>query len=472
MNKSKYQIAPEFVHADCVTPALLNSIRAASRARGQKQRYIVGGSYSVLFLLTFLLIYGPRLFGSTVLDVISIVSILAFAYYLLGSRARIKWVRGSTIPIGVFVGLCWYSLVIILFSDHQEFFYPLKFIRAIINYLGVYVVCFWYTRRYGSDAIYVILEHIYWATVIHAAIMVLQYINSDIARFIYTLSGYPRWKSYRVTGLTISYNVLTLVQGFGFLVGIVMQGRLGNREARSLFLFPLSMVILLLSMFLAGRTALYIMLFFAMIALLVGWRKHLLNRRFMRIAVTSCVLLLGLSQLIGDSVMDKFNTLTLPLLMSPIKLYLESGTTEGMYTKRTLGVILNDMYFLPEDPATLWFGSSISGRDSVYINSDVGYILMIFGIGVVGTAAVVAFYIYMLAVGIKWWKYDRRIGFLMIVFTAGVLVLNFKEQTLLTRHAFTLSMLMLCSWHLTKSGPEWHSVKTVNRTMVAIRSHR
>ncbi len=413
----------------------------------------------VLLALTFLLIYGPRLFGSEVLDVILIVSILAFVHYLLRSRGRVKWVRGSAIPIGVLVGLCWYSLVVMLFSDHQEFFYPLKFARATINYLGVYTVCAWYRRQYGADAIYVILEHVYWATFIHGFIMILQYIDSDMAHFIYTLSGYHRWKSYRVTGLTISYNTLTLVQGFGLLVGIVMQDHFRGRAIRSLF--PMSMVVLLLSMLLAGRTAMYLMLAFAAIALLIGWRKILLNRRFIRIAVTSCALLLVLRQVVSDSVIYRFNTLTLQPLISPIESFLRDKTMAGTYAARSLDIIRNEMYFLPEDQATLWFGSSVSGRGSVYISSDVGYVLMVFGIGIVGTAAVVAFYIYMLVVGVKWRRYDPWISFLMVAFTASVLVLNLKEQTLLTRHAFTISMLMLCSWYLKRSNAQQDSANRV-----------
>lgn len=431
-------------------PTTLASAGSATRSgRVYRRGRVSRRSSTVLFILTFLLIYGPRLYGSFLLDVISLASIGLVAYSLLRSRFRVERVRGGFLPIAVFYCLFSYSLLVAAISRDHELFYPLKFARTTVNYLAVYILCSWYRRKYGPTFIYFILEHVFWAIAVHAAIMVLQYVNSDIARVLYSLSGFQRSKPYRVTGLTITYNTLSIVQGFGLLLAITLQHRFRKGWKRRLFL--LASTLILISLFLAGRTAAYVMFFFAAVALLVGWRRHLMNRRAILTAAGVCVLVLGLSRLVDDPVGDRFATLTLPLLLDPIQSYLESGTTAGTYGGETARKVFREMYFLPEDGMVLLFGSSISGRGDVYVASDAGYVQLVFGIGIVGTALVVAFYVYLLAVGIRWRKYDPWIAFLSVSLTSAVLVVNLKEQVLLTRHAFTLSALLLCSWYFIRS---------------------
>jgi hypothetical protein len=94
------------------------------------------------------------------------------------------------------------------------------------------------------------------------------------------------------------------------------------------------------------------------------------------------------------------------------------------------------------------FGQGITGRGDVYVPSDVGYVLSLYGIGLIGTGLVVGFYLYVLSVSWKLRRYDRQIALLSALFCLAVLVQNAKENSLLTRHGFTVTAILLCTWYL------------------------
>jgi hypothetical protein len=120
----------------------------------------------------------------------------------------------------------------------------------------------------------------------------------------------------------------------------------------------------------------------------------------------------------------------------------ETGTARS----RSL-VKLGTMYFFPEDPVTAVFGQGITGRGDIYVPSDVGYILSLYGIGLIGTGLVVCFYLYVLLVSWRLRRYDWQIALLSALFCLAVMTLNAKEQSLLTRHGFTVTTLLLCTWY-------------------------
>jgi len=75
---------------------------------------------------------------------------------------------------------------------------------------------------------------------------------------------------------------------------------------------------------------------------------------------------------------------------------------------------------------------------------------------------VVAFYLYVLRVSWRLRRYDRQIALISALFCLAVLVLNVKEQSLLTRHGFMVTALLLCIWYhrpdaLRAGGEEAHA---------------
>jgi hypothetical protein len=372
---------------------------------------------------------------------------------------RLIRIEGSSVPLGIFCWLLFHSLLVSLLSKNQELFYPLKFARVIVNYLGVLTLSLLYRKKYGPDFIYKILEHVFWAVAFHAAIMVLQYTSSSFAALVNQISGYPPWKIYRSTGLTVSYTTLNVVQGMGLLIAITLHHRFRSK-VKTFFFLP-AVIVILVSMLFAGRTAAYLMYSFSFLAVLLGWRRFLIKWKPILVLAGMFLLMQAFPTADNNEAFKKFRSVTLPTLVEPVQEYVQTGIIWNTYGGRTAEKIFKTMYFLPKDDATILFGSSTSGRGDVYVASDVGYILLIFGIGIFGLAGVIGFYVYLLFLGVKWRQYDFWIAFLTVMLALALLLLNFKEQTLLTRHAFTLSAFLLCSWYIKQA--DYRSAKKIIR---------
>jgi hypothetical protein len=395
----------------------------------------------VLFALLFLLIFGPRLFGNDLLDILSIVSLGLAALFVVNKKVRSKSAELGGFPIFLFYLALIYSIIIVITSTDQELYHPLRFLRIGINYLASYALCGLFYRQFGQDFLDHLLEFIFWAVAIHGLILVMQYVNPDFRQFLYDVSGNPNEKITRVTGLTISYGILSITQGFGVVVAIFLRRDKWAYWKKVLFI-P-AFTIMVLSLFLSGRSGLYLMTAITIIAIPIHFRQTILNLRFFLLLAGVIILLFFTPRLIPDEVVYRFQVWTQPHILEPITSYQERGT----FISGSVETVITEMYFLPKDWKTLVFGSSISGRDSIYIASDVGYVLQIFGLGIIGTAIIVVFYIYSLIIAWRWWPYNHTIAYLLLSLTIALLVLNGKEQALLTRHAFTLSSLLLTSWY-------------------------
>jgi hypothetical protein len=292
---------------------------------------------------------------------------------------------------------------------------------------------------------------------LHAFIMVLQFVSGDFAQAVYALSGYTRAKSYRVTGLTISYNALNLVQGFGLLLAIVLQQRFKTGWRRAAFAPATAFI--LGSMMVAGRTAAAVMLTFCLIALVIGMRRFLFRLSTLVFLLALGAVAAGVIMLIPADDIERFRVFTLWPIIEPIEMYLRFGSVVGTYGMSTLDTLMKEMWFFPQEGTALLFGSSHSGRGDAYIPSDIGWVLFIHGIGVIGTLGVALLYVHMLVLAARWTRFDRWIGYAMAAFTLAVMILHLKEQSLLTRHAYTISALLISWYYILRADPQLRSAR-------------
>src|SRR5690606_21460770 len=70
---------------------------------------------------------------------------------------------------------------------------------------------------------------------------------------------------------------------------------------------------------------------------------------------------------------------------------------------------VQDMYFLPQDNRHLYFGDGNFGRDDnlPYVDSDIGYIRTIYGVGIIGTIVMFMPLFYVLFLALKNYKHNR-----------------------------------------------------------------
>lgn len=409
----------------------------------------------ILLGATFLMIFGPKLFSITsAFDTITLTSIgLTLYYWGFIARHTPPLRSGWQHPVLFFVVLIVYSLVVALLVSplYQEFYYPARFLRVIINYLGCLSLCGLYAAHFGLEFRSHVLFYIFVAITIHAIIMELQFANDGFRYWVYSWSGYEAdslaltSSGKRVSGLTLSYSSLSLVQGFGTMIAPVVWRDWPERIPRLLFI-PMLIAVVPATL-LAGRTGFFTTAMCATVIFIFVFLRHP-SRRWSQILILVTIPL-GLAIfvfLLSDDKTELFG-LTLNRLMEVFVID-ESGarlTLAGSWQ-----TVLDHMYFLPEDPWVTIFGSSISGRGNIYVASDVGYILYIFGVGVFGLSLVIGFYVYALIIARKMWQIDSVWALVSIMFVVLVAFQNGKELIMLTRHGFTVTCILLCAYYFSQ----------------------
>lgn len=398
---------------------------------------------ALLLGLLFLFLFGPKV-GP--IDVLSTACLVAIVIYWLYHPYLPALTRRFWLPLVLLILLLIYSTAIVLFSQTTELFYPLRFARVIFNYLGVYAISYLYWRKYQCKFLQVITSHLFWAVAIHAAIMGLQYSSPGFRSFTYAWVGYIDGQAIRVPGLTASIGVTSMVHG----AAVLLAPRVFTQVTGSWrVVFYIGFLLVLWSLTVMGRTGFYLTLGFFFLQLVIGQKK--VSKTVMFLLGTMGVLALAFvvgGELISQSVVTRYLDGSIGHLLEPWKQYQQVGG----FRSATIDA-LRSMYFLPEDTATLLFGNGASGRGILYISSDVGYVLNIFGIGVVGLGIVVAFYLLALRWAIRLATVDRGMGVASFLFNLGILAYHFKEQTALTRYSFTVTALFLCcSLFVNRSG--------------------
>lgn len=396
----------------------------------------------VLVGLTFLLIYGPKI-GSV--DVVAVASAgILFVAFVSGV---IRQSKVAGIALGLLCGIFAYSVLVHLMLASAELHYVARGARTLLNFGGAYALVCLHYRRYGRLAPIMVMQHVFVAIAAHAVVMILQIVNADFRMTIYQWTGFPDRQGVRVPGLTISYGITNVTQGFGLLVAPFLASRL--RGVFSLMFVGVFAALILGSLFLAGRTAFYMMVPMAATAWMVRYRASLLRLRSVALISLTFALVAGIYRFSGDDARTAFDTYTIRHLLEPFEARRETGT----FSVATVSTV-REMYFLPDDAKTLVFGSGISGRGDTYVPSDVGFVLSIFGIGMIGTSLIIVFYILMVSTALHMRRALPEFAWLSVLFTIALTVLNFKEQAYLTRHGFTVSVILfsVAALHAAKPG--------------------
>lgn len=411
---------------------------APRAAAWRRQAAEAGGSLRVdplLLFYTFFLIYGPKV-GP--LDVLSATALLILAHAALVGRLRFRAELAP--PVILLYLLSTYALAVIFLRDSGELQYFIRGMRTILNLTAAYALCSLFRARYGPGMAIKVVQHLFVAVALHGSIMVVELASPPIRYAIYGLIGFYDTQGFRVPGITASYGITAVTQGFGVIAAPVVGSRL--RGMGSILVFTVCTALAWASLFLAGRTGFFLMAGLFLVVVLFTARQLVFRPRvWLGLGMATGTIAAGTvfaPAPMRAVIFDK----TLRHLFELYYTRAETGTAHSRSLTR-----LGRMYFIPEDPITTVFGQGITGRGDVYVPSDVGYVLSLYGIGLIGTGLVLAFYAYVLRVAWRMRRYDWQIGLLSALFCLAVLTLAAKEQSLLTRHGFTVTALLLCIWY-------------------------
>ncbi len=330
-----------------------------------------------------------------------------------------------------------------------------SYFTGTLALLAGYPIVKVFSKKIEVDEINFIIRSTYIAGLIHAFIMVLAFFWEPFRSLLYSIvplgdNGQSFVENMiRSPGLTSSGgDSLSVIQSLSLIFGIYYFTEI-KKEAGLFqsFAYLLSFLILFLSILLSARTGLIIIFIFLCWLFLSKLLRFILtskfnsifiSRMFFFIIVVSITAPLSYNYLI-NSEYSRFARRAFELFIN----YTESGTVTTTSTDN-----LKQMYFLPKDKIHLIFGDGNFGRNESLpgISSDVGYVRMVFGVGLIGCFMMLLPLFYVLYLCVKYYDINKHLTNLMILMIFLVLIVNLKVYYYFEfREIFKILYLLLAS---------------------------
>ena len=404
----------------------------------------------ILTAFLFIFILGWKTNEFTDWIIISSILVTGFAFTISGMHFN----RYHMVIFVVFFILIFYSLVIAegsLLINYAADFQPLlRAVRALINFIGAISIVYIYYTIYGNNFSKHLMLHIYAVLVIHAVILLVMSVDASIRSQVYSITwnfavtAYdtgPRNWGVRVSGVTVGLASTSLVQCFGLLIAPALLAMWRDKISVTLAVV-ISSPLLVNSLFLTGRSGMLIGIVLAPWVIylnFLGDRQRVLQ-----------MFRLGFGLLIVFTLMPTFFNFLSPQYRA---LYFQRAgiVLDVLQFEEVQDIeILQSMYFLPDNFVVTIFGSSNLGRSDAlaYIPSDIGYVLIIHAIGVIGLLMTLFPLLFGISSAWKVRNFDVYLGSSTVILVVASLIFNGKEIALLTRHQWSIQALLICACFL------------------------
>lgn len=370
------------------------------------------------------LVFGPRLFGSLFLD-FTILPIFWLGAILFFRDLRVKI---SSYLLTVSISLLCVAILAIsvgLWNGSSDIIHVFKLLRSLLGGLSLVLLTVWLSDKRISRDIF--LDIFISSVVLHAVIIISQFVIPEIDALIRSISGYSG-TSKRPTGFTWSLNASAIPHAFAVFCLVV-------KGDKSYF----KIAIILIAMGLMGRTS-----FILSLALLTFWQITRLNTKAV---LKATVLTIGIAFILISNIDDwaislkdgGASTVQLYQYVQIIQVLFGTISFDDTSYLAPLLEVVKTFLFIPQNTLDLFIGAGISGRESVYIKSDMGWVLNLFSFGIIGIAIFIWLHMYLV------WS-CRKTAIYVPVFLIVVLIflLNFKENLLFARHVSAVFFVCLC----------------------------
>lgn len=407
-----------------------------------------------LWLLWFFLIFGP------VLD--SPAGQFGDISFLVAGCLALRCFYIKLNPIFIYSlfflsGICILALSTAIISDWDVIDVAvravLRPIKAAIFLLGVVslteLTISYYVRLNNvssREIFYKVIEMIFYCIVLHALIMVLQFLVPSFKDFIYSLTmakyQLEHYQFFRMAGLSGGGGAqVSVVQSLGFLLGFSLL-----RQKQSHLTIILAQLLIIMSIFLSGRsgflTVVLVVLFYFVLSLLFLIYSSRIVLSFSRLVLYFCLFGLFVFFITYLLQTNDYFIVAFERTFDTLINYRQSGEVSD----NTL-VALGEMFVLPAELTHLLFGrASFLENNTFYnINTDIGYFRLIWGYGFLGLFLHVLVYVLFSIVAFKVYLHDRGVAYLCFVMLILIFLFNAKEIFFFTRMSFQISFSVICA---------------------------
>ena len=400
-----------------------------------------------IFLLTFLMVVPMQVGvgGATVGVALLVAGCLSLRYVFERLRGRPRPARELRL-FCLLYGLMIYFLIVSVLGAVGDLSMVIMCVYGAIMYAAALVLVDLYRAVFGARYVEAALKCLFLVGLVHSMVQIAVLVNEPIANAIYGIvvlsddSAIHINQGYRSPGLFSSgAAILGTFNALVLTIGLVIFLRTPSRTSWArLLLLALAAIVQLAAIAISGRTGFVAL---AVCVLVVLGYKLLrdpgtrLGSNLARLSLVSAVLL-GIAALqFGVEEIDQNLRWSFEFVYSLLE-------GQGLKTESTT-VLFGQMFFLPEGLGHVLFGTANFGRSPglSYIDSDAGYVLMIFGGGFVGTALAMSVFGYVLAEALASRRHD--VAMLLVAFVATILVINTKDFYFLQNSGVT-QIILIC----------------------------
>ncbi|WP_319470062.1 hypothetical protein [uncultured Trichococcus sp.] len=396
-----------------------------------------------LVMLMFFVLIGPNLsFGNMGIDTKQITYLILTIIFFCTYRFR-----GNALLLGIcFQAFYW--IIVILLNGLRDITGLKMLLIMFLGYFSANLLYILYIKKYCKDSERYFFLHVMIISVIESIFVLMAYFNSHVWDFSYKYLGYKNTRVFEyINNIDESRRSFGIGTGTGTIASLYFSiffivAVLYYKRYKTTFSF-LSILIIIIATALLGRTGFYFELLLLLVWGLISLIKKIVNpeiklnkKIFLNLLPMVIILILIF---VNYDQSEKLVNKTLPWLFEFIVNFING---KGL-SSNTTDIIMNRMYFLPDDSTTLIFGSSNLGRGTIlsFIPSDVGYIRTIFGFGILGLILTYLPIVYLLYFGYKNKKMIS--GELLLYSSILLLLVNFKELHIIYE---SNSIIMFCCY--------------------------
>jgi hypothetical protein len=402
-----------------------------------------------LFVLTFLAVVPMQvtLGGATVGVALLVLGVLALARFArMLFEPRIPRLELQWLLLVAVLGLVF--LLGSLRVAAQDLSMPINCLYGIVIFAGAMTLARSYARLYGPGFVDAALLSLFLVGLLQSLVQIGVLVSEPLSQSVYGLVALSEdsrthiEQGYRSPGLFSSgaavlgtFNALVLAIG----LAATLRPSLAPTWRRIVWV-ALATLLQIAAIAVSGRTG-FVVLALYLASLFVRWllrvRPALAGPNLLKVSALLALVVFILVADVGIESIDDYLRWSFEFVYSLIE-------GEGLKTEST-SILFGSMFFVPDTFAGLLLGTGNFGRSSglAYIDSDVGYILMLFGGGVIGALASMSVFGLIYAQSRRLRQAHRPLAFLIGFFVVAVLVVNVKDFYFLQNSGVT-QLILFC----------------------------
>ncbi|MFW6222068.1 MAG: hypothetical protein ACOC3T_00500, partial [Bacteroidota bacterium] len=374
-----------------------------------------------------------------------------------------------------------YSYILRSSNNITDMYQPLRFLRCIVNTVGVASLLSLYVKHYESNAGTRLVKDLWFCLLFHAVIITIMFLVPPVNEFIimHVRKVDPNSEHFktlldgnRIGGLTASWDATSGMQS----LGIILLPAFWVKGYKNIFMVLGVIFFSLFSMFLSGATG-FITLALNTFFITFLWPNRAFNAQhhslifnikaagkrinrtinikfnllltfLLTIMIISYVvinILPGLSLMISGTSIAR----TTNMFLSDTEYELKHNNKRTITANRTIKTIM-DMYFLPSETDVFLFGLGGSGRkdNEYYIPADNGIILNVHNLGIIMSLLLYCFILYDLCVAFKYRHKLPQKSFITLFVMITILLIDAKVQYLIARNSLSIMLIAVFTmWH-------------------------